>query len=208
MNYSRQKVWQSTVNVRCMCCYCAGEGSFFLFFFLMYPSPEEGSVQVVLRSKLSQIVRVINLLLTVCDVLCSDKISLAATSSLPLDSASFNSHIISGVYLLCISKQEGIITLTTTPKHKERAFSLCKNRRSQLQKDTGAPTVSVTPHQCNEHENVVCFAYFFLYFSSFKRGLRAARWHFTELVAQIIFPSKSAQNFKLIHCHTETLEYL
>lgn len=109
----------------------------------MYPSPEEGSVQVVLRSKLSQVVRVIDPLLTVCAVLCSDKISLGASSSLPPDSASFNSHIISGVYLLCISKQEGIITLTTTPKQTERVFSLCKNRRSQLQRTPARNTTSV-----------------------------------------------------------------
>ena len=116
---------------------------------------------------------VVVLLLTVFAAMRFDKCIFGSYKLFAPDSASFKRHIISaGVYLHNIFKQEGIITLTTTHKQMEWVFSLYKNRRSQLRKDTTAPTVSVTPHQCNEHENLlfvfVIFGLFVLFWMRIK----------------------------------------
>lgn len=69
------------------------------------------------------------------------------------DSASFKSRAISGVYLRCISKQEGLITLTSTRTDTVRVRSLYRNRCSQLQQKTAG----IIPHACNKLRTLLLF---------------------------------------------------
>ncbi len=129
--------------------YSAGKWS---FYTSLWCPPEEGSIQVLLRSiKLSRVV--VNLFLTVFAVMCSDKmlvIHLWELQTLCPRLSIFQELHNSGVYLHCIFKQEGIFTLTTSHTEME-CLVYIKTGTLNCKLRPNTPTVSIIPHQCNEH---------------------------------------------------------